>query len=103
MLIKEEPQLSFDAIPFLKFPCKPDHLVMLLEKAMDIRYPTDIRLAYAPFPLTSLGAQCFSPPRPEPFTPIGLSLARGLVQSIFSSAGADHPNGPLQSLLHCAR
>jgi hypothetical protein len=34
MLAKDNPQLSFDAIPFLKFPYKADHPLMQLEKAI---------------------------------------------------------------------
>ena len=34
MVLKDNPQLTFDAIPFLKFAYKPDHPLMLLEKAI---------------------------------------------------------------------
>ncbi len=34
MLLKDNPQLTFDAIPFLKFAYKPDHPLMQLEKAI---------------------------------------------------------------------
>ena len=34
LLVKENPELSFDAIRFLKFPYKSDHPLMQLEKAI---------------------------------------------------------------------